>query len=131
MEARTKGIVLVFTIITTIVASLGLLGLAAANIERRTKEIGIRKVLGSSVTAIVKLVTAEFLVLILIGNAIVAPLAYYVADRWLENFAYKVELSWSLFVITTLLAVSVALVTISFKAIRAARANPVDSLKYE
>lgn len=83
------------------------------------------------VASIVGQVTTEFLVLTPIGNVIVAPVVDYVANQWLDNFAYKVEISFSLFMITTLPAVSVALVTISFKAILAARANPVDSLKYE
>ncbi len=131
LEARTKGIAIAFTVITTIVAILGLLGLAAISIERRTKEIGIRKALGSSKTGIIRLVTKEFMILILIGNVIVAPVAYYLISRWLENFAYRVEPGGGWFLLTALITVLGTMLTISFKAIQAARANPIDALKYE
>jgi len=131
IEQRTGGIILAFTVITAVIASFGLLGLAAAGIEQRTREIGIRKVLGSSVAGIVRLVTFGYLLQILIGSIIAAPLEYYLANRWLEDFAYRVELTWSFFALTTLLALAVALTTISVKSIRAAQANPVDSLRYE
>lgn len=131
LEIRTRGIAMAFTIITTIVAVFGLLGLAATSIERRTKEIGIRKTLGSSTPGIVKLVTSEFMKLIMLGNIIVAPIAYYLMNQWLENFAYRVKPGAGAFLLALMITVLGALGTISFKAVRAARANPVNSLKYE
>lgn len=131
LETRTRGIAFAFTLITTIVAILGLLGLAATSIERRTKEIGIRKTLGSSTSAIVRLVSSEFMILILLGNAVMAPIAYYLMTRWLDNFAYRIRPSLGAFLMAVIITVLGALVAISFKAIRAARANPVKALKYE
>jgi len=131
LETRARGIAFAFMIITTIVAIFGLLGLAATSIERRTKEIGIRKTLGSSTSGIVRLVTSEFMILILLGNAIVAPLAYYLVGRWLDNFAYRVDPGAGAFLTAAIITVLGALSAISFKAIRAARANPVKALKYE
>jgi putative ABC transport system permease protein len=131
IEKRTKDIALAFTAITTIIAILGLLGLAASSVERRTKEIGIRKTLGASAAGIIKLVTREFMILILIGNVIVAPVAYYFVHRWLENFAYRVEPGLGSFFFAAFITVAGAWVAISFKALQAARTNPVEALKYE
>ncbi len=131
IEARTKDIALAFTAITTIIAVLGLLGLAANSVERRTKEIGIRKTLGASSTSIVRLVTREFMILILAGNIIIAPIAYHLVSRWLENFAYRVDPGWSAFALAAFITVAGAWLAMSFKALQAARTNPVNALKYE
>ncbi|UCG60391.1 MAG: ABC transporter permease [Candidatus Zixiibacteriota bacterium] len=130
-EAQTGKIILTFTLVTVLVACLGLFGLAAFSAERRTKEIGIRKVLGSSDAGIIGLLTREFVLLVVLANAIVAPLAYYSAGRWLEHFAYRIELTWGTFALSSALAIMIALLTVCYQAIRAARANPVDALKYE
>jgi len=130
-EVQISKIVLTFTLITVFVACLGLFGLAAYSAERRTKEIGIRKVLGSSETDIVGLLTKEFLLLVALGNILVAPVAYYTASRWLENFAYRNEPGWETFALSSAIAVLVALATVCYQAIRAARSNPVEALKYE
>lgn len=130
-EDRISGIVLAFTIITAFVAGLGLFGLAAYSAERRTKEIGIRKVLGITEPKIIWLLIKEFIVLVIIGNMIAAPVASYIAGNWLDNFAYRIDLGWGLFALTSIAAFLIALATVSFQALRAARANPVKSLKYE
>ncbi|MBT0811284.1 ABC transporter permease [Litoribacter ruber] len=130
-EQRTATIILYFTSIAIIISCIGLFGLAAFTAEQRTKEIGIRKVLGASTWSITALVSREFLVLVGFAIVIAAPLSYYAASRWLENFAYKIELSIWVFLISGLLAVLIAYGTISFQALKAALANPVNSLKSE
>ena len=130
-DAQTGKIILTFTLITVLVACLGLFGLAAYSAERRTKEIGIRKVLGSSDAGIMDLLTREFILLVILGNVIVAPVAYYSAKRWLESFAYRIDLNWEFFALSSALALAIALLTVCYQAIRAARSNPVDALKYE
>jgi len=128
-EKRTSTIILYFTVIAIVISCIGLFGLAAFTAEQKTKEIGIRKVLGASTLNITTLVSKEFLILVGVAIFIAAPLGYYAADRWLENFAYKVELSWSTFVISGLVAIIIAYGTISFQAVKAALANPVNSLR--
>ncbi len=117
--------------LTIIIASMGLFGLAAFMAERRTKEIGVRKVLGSSASGILFLLSRDFLRLIGISTLIAWPLAYYVTNYWLDGFAYRIETQPFLYIISAALAVAVALCTISFQALKAATANPVESLKYE
>jgi putative ABC transport system permease protein len=117
--------------LAVVVACLGLIGLVASSAERRTKEIGVRKVLGSSVVGILSLVTREFVFLVAIANLVACPIAYYALSKWLENFVYKIVLDWELFMLTFLLTVGIAMLAVSTQAIRAARANPVDALKYE
>ena len=128
-DQLTSNIVLNFTVITILIACLGLFGLAAFSAEQRTREIGIRKVLGASVTNVAALLSKDFIRLVLIAIVIASPLAWYAMNRWLQNFAYKVEVSWWMFVVTGLLAVFIALATVSFQAIRSALANPVKSLR--
>jgi len=130
-EQRTSTILLYFTLITVFVACLGLFGLAAYGAQRRTNEIGVRKVLGSSEIGIVGLLTKEFITLVILANIFAAPVAYYLANRWLENFAYRVELGWMQFLLAGALTVIIALTTVCYQAIKAARTNPVDVLKYE
>jgi len=113
------------------IACLGLLGLAIYTAQKRTKEIGVRKVLGASVYNIMVMLSADFLRLVLISIVIASPLAWYAMDKWLQGFAYKVTVSWWLFPAAGAVAVVIALITISFHSIRAALANPVNSLRSE
>ncbi|MFO7446712.1 MAG: ABC transporter permease [Ignavibacteriaceae bacterium] len=121
----------IFSVLAVAIACLGLFGLASFSAEQRTKEIGVRKVLGASTKGIVLLFSRDFLKLILIANFIAWPLAYFAMNKWLEDFAYKTGINISTFIISGLLAVAIALVTVSYQAIKAALANPVKSLKYE
>ena len=113
------------------IASLGLLGLAAFMAQQRTKEIGIRKVLGASVSNIIKLLSKQFVFLIIGASVIAGPFAYYAVNRWLENFAYRIDVGWSVFVFSGVAALVIALLTVSFQAVKAAIANPVEALRYE
>jgi putative ABC transport system permease protein len=130
-EKRTSSLLNSFSIIAAFISCLGLFGLATFSAERRTKEIGIRKVLGSSVAGIVQLLSVDFLKLVLISILIASPLAYYFADMWLKDFSYKITIQWWVFVAGGALALLIALVTISFQSIKAALMNPVTSLKSE
>lgn len=113
------------------IACLGLFGLAMFTVEQRTKEIGIRKVLGASITKITTLLSKDFLVLVTIAIIIATPLSWYAMHKWLQDFAYRIEISWWIFGIAGGIAVSIALITVSSQAIRAALSNPVESLKNE
>jgi putative ABC transport system permease protein len=130
-EQRTSRIIIYFTLIAIIIACLGLFGLATFSAEQRTKEIGIRKVLGASVMSITALVSKDFLKLVVIANVIAFPMAWWAMHQWLSEFAYHIQIQWWTFALTALLAVAVALLTISFQAIKAALVNPVKSLKAE
>lgn len=120
-----------FTSLAIIISCLGLLGLVVFSVEQRTKEIGIRKVLGASVSGIVALLSKDFVKLVFIAIVIASPLAYWAMDRWLDNFAYRIAIQWWMFVLAGLMAVVIALLTVSWHAIRAALANPVKSLRDE
>jgi putative ABC transport system permease protein len=130
-EQRMGGISLSFSLLAIFIACLGLFGLAAYAAEQRTREIGIRKVLGASVGGIVGLLSRDFLLLIAISAVIAFPLAWWVMHRWLEDFAYRITIGWEVFVLAGAVALGIALVTVSFQAIRAAVANPVKSLRSE
>lgn len=130
-EKRTSTIILYFTVIAILISCIGLFGLAAFTAEQKTKEIGIRKVLGATTWNITTLVSREFLVLVMVAILIAAPLGYYAAEKWLENFAYKIDLSIWVFVVSGLVAVLIAYGTVSFQAVKAALANPVESLRTE
>ncbi|MDX1941652.1 MAG: ABC transporter permease [Saprospiraceae bacterium] len=130
-EQRLGRIFLIFSALTIFIACIGLLGLVAFAVEQRTKEIGIRKVLGASVPDLVALLSKDFTKWVIIANVLACPLAYYAMNQWLQNFAYRVDIQWWIFVAAGALALMVALLTVSFQAIRAAMANPVDSLKTE
>ena len=110
---------------------MGLFGLATLSVARRTKEIGIRKVLGASVGSVVALLSTEFLKLVLIAALIAFPLAWWAMSNWLEDFAYRVNISWWVYLAAGLLAIIITLATISFQTIRAALMNPVKSLRTE
>ena len=120
-----------FALLTILISCLGLLGLAAYTAERRTKEIGIRKVLGATVTNVITLLSKDFLRLVAISSVVAFPLAWWLMHNWLQDFAYRINISWWVFVIAGGLAVVIALLTVSFQAIKAAVANPVKSLRTE
>jgi putative ABC transport system permease protein len=130
-EDSLSTILQVFSVLAIIIACLGLFGLAAYSIETRTKEIGIRKVLGSSVAGIVALFSKDFIKLIGIGFIIAVPLTYYAIMKWLQNFAYQIEVHWWVFALAGLLVLLIALLTISYQSIKAALANPIKSLRSE
>jgi putative ABC transport system permease protein len=130
-EERTGQIFFSFSVLAIIIASLGLFGLAAFVAEQRTKEIGIRKVLGASESGIVFLLSKQFTKWIILGNIIAWPLAYYFMRKWLQQFAYQSGISVLSFLLAFFIVAIIALATVSYQTIRAARANPVDALKYE
>ncbi|MCO5950381.1 ABC transporter permease [Mucilaginibacter flavidus] len=130
-EDRLASIFSVFTYITIILATLGLFGLAAFTIEQRTKEIGIRKVLGASLVSINTLLSRDFLVLVVLSITIASPIAWWAMHKWLEGFAYRITISWWMFAVAGLAAIITAIVTVSYHAIKAGIANPVDSLRSE
>jgi putative ABC transport system permease protein len=130
-EERQGQLFLYFSALAILIACLGLVGLASFATEQRTKEIGVRKVMGGTVLDIVRLFTGEFSKLVLLANLIAWPVAYFLMQRWLENFAYRIDMSFAVFVGSALLALVVALLTVGAIAARAARANPIRSLRYE
>ena len=130
-ERISSNAVLFFAILSIIIASMGLFGLVSFMVVQRMKEIGIRKVLGASIYQTTSLLLKEFLILVVIANLIVWPAAYYFMNRWLEDFAYKINMDWWVFLLSGGITLIIALSTISFQAIKAATANPVESLKYE
>ncbi len=130
-EQKTAAIVRLATGLAIFIACLGLLGLVAFTVTQRTKEIGIRKVLGASVASIVALLSRDFLKLVLLANLIAWPLAGWAMHRWLQDFAYRTPLSWWLFALAGVAAILIALLAVSFQAIKAAVANPVKSLRTE
>jgi len=130
-DTRLAAIVRNFTIIAILISCLGLFGLATFSAEQRTKEIGVRKVLGATTGNVVGLLSKDFLKLVLIAVVIASPITWFVMNKWLQDFAYRTNISWTVFVITALLAGGIALFTISFQSIKAALANPVKSLRTE
>ena len=120
-----------FTALAFLIASFGLFGLASFMTERRTKEIGIRKVLGASVTSVVVLISKQFVKWIIVANIIAWPIAYYFMNSWIQNFAYRVDITLWLFVIAGVAALLIAVTTVGYQTIKAAIANPIDSIKYE
>jgi putative ABC transport system permease protein len=130
-DRRVSKIISSFGIIAMIICALGLYGLSSYMAERKFKEIGIRKVMGATVPQIVVMMSAEFVRLVLIAFVVAVPVAYYGMSKWLEGFAYKVSIGWFVFVMAGLVALAIALVTISFESIKSAMANPIDSLRSE
>jgi putative ABC transport system permease protein len=130
-EAKWKQIISITSGLFVLISCMGLLGLVIISIEQRTKEIGIRKVLGAAVSKIVVLISKEFIILISLAFVIAVPIAYYFAHKWLQDFAYRITIGWWMFVLAGGLIVVIALLTMSFKAIKAAIANPVKSLRTE
>ena len=130
-EQRIGTIALTFACLAIFIACLGLFGLATFTAEQRTKEIGVRKVLGASVGSVIVLLSKDFLKLVLIAIVIASPLAWYAMNRWLQDFAYRIDIEWWVFAGAGLLAVGIALLTVSFQSVKAALMNPVNSLRSE
>lgn len=130
-ETRMGAIVSSFASLSILIACLGLFGLAAFVIEQRRKEIGIRKVLGATMPNIVVLLSREFLRLVVIANILAWPLGYYIMDAWLQDFAYRVPVGFDLFILSMVIAVAIAFITVSYQSIRASISNPVEALRYE
>jgi putative ABC transport system permease protein len=131
VEQRTGKLGLTFAVIGILIACLGLFGLAAYTAEQRVKEIGVRKVLGASAANIATMLSTDFLKLVLVAAVIAFPVAWWVMNRWLQDFAYRVNISWWIFMVAAAIAVIIALLTVSTQAIKAAMANPVKSLRTE
>jgi putative ABC transport system permease protein len=130
-DSKSSGLMAVFAIVAVIISCLGLFGLAAFTAEQRGKEIGIRKVLGATVSGIVSLLSIDFIVLVIVALVIASPLAWWLMNIWLQNFAYRIDMQWWVFLIAGIISVLIAFITVSFQAIKAAIANPVKSLRSE
>ncbi|MEO6286556.1 MAG: ABC transporter permease [Dyadobacter sp.] len=130
-DQRRGAMFLTFSGIAILIACIGLFGLATFTAEQRTKEIGVRKVLGASVAGVVALLSADFLKLVLIAIVISAPIAWYLMHTWLQTFAYKIEIEWWVFALAGFTSIGIALLTVGFQSIRAALTNPVKSLRTE
>jgi ABC-type antimicrobial peptide transport system permease subunit len=130
-EERVGHLAAVFTVLAVFISCLGLLGLSSFVAEQRTKEIGIRKVMGASVAHVWKLLSREFIVLALIACIVATPVAYYSMNSWLEGYSYRIEISWWVFLFAGVSAIVVTIITVSYQALRAARMNPVKSLRSE
>jgi len=130
-EQKTALLTGIFSGISILISCLGLFALAAYMAEIRQKEIGVRKVLGATISSLVGLLSREFIILVLIAFAIAAPIAYYFMNKWLYDFAYKISIGWTVFAWTMLITIAIALLTVSYQAIKAALSNPVDSLRNE
>jgi putative ABC transport system permease protein len=130
-DVQFGGIFTIFAGLTILIACLGLFGLATYSTEQRMKEIGIRKVLGASVAGIAGMLSSDFMKLVFVSIVLALPVSWWAMNRWLEGFAYRVETSWWMFALAGVLALAIALLTVSLKAIRAAMANPVTSLRSE
>jgi len=131
IDRQMAGLVGSFTGIAILISCLGLFGLAAFAAERRTKEIGIRKVLGASVAGITGLLAKDFIKLVLIAIVIASPLAWWGLQKWLQDFAYQIKIQWWMFAIAGLIAVVIAFLTVAGQAVKAALTNPVKSLRSE
>jgi len=131
MEERWQNIIRNTSIFAIVISCLGLFGLSALAIARRTKEIGIRKVLGASVAGITRMVSMEFIKLVVFANIIAWPLGYYAMKRWLRGFAFRIDINVWIFLLAAVLAAAVALLTVGFQAVKAAASSPVESLRYE
>jgi putative ABC transport system permease protein len=130
-EEKVSMLINLFAGFAIFIASIGLLGLAAFTIEQRTKEIGIRKVLGASVTGLIGLLSNDFLKWVILANIVAWPVAYFIMDSWLMNFAYRININVAIFMMAAVISLILAFITVSFQAIKAAAANPIESLRYE
>jgi putative ABC transport system permease protein len=130
-ERRVSQIIQYFTMLAIFIACLGLFGLASFMAERRTKEIGIRKVLGAQVSGIVLLLTSEFSKWVIIASCIALPIGWFLMKNWLTDFAYRIEIDFWTFLTTTFFSLLVALFTVSYQSLKAALGNPIDALRYE
>ena len=130
-DQRAGNVINIFSFLALFIACLGMFGLASFTAEQRVKEVGIRKVLGAKLSGIILLLSKEFAKYVLLANLFAWPVAYFVIDHWLQNFAYRIDISWWIFVFSCAIALLIALATVSFQAVKAATANPVESLRYE
>ncbi len=130
-ETRLSGMIGLFAGVAIFLSCFGLFGLITFQVQSKTREIGIRKVLGATVGSVVGMLSRDFLRLVLASFVVAFPLAYYFMDKWLADFAYRVELRWWMFAVAGALAVLLAFLTLSFQSVRAALANPVRSLRSE
>jgi putative ABC transport system permease protein len=130
-EQRTGKLFVTFAVFAIFIACLGLFGLVTYAAEQRIKEIGIRKVLGASIAGIVTMISKDFMKLVLIAFLVAFPLAWWMMNKWLQSFAYRINIGWWVFALAGLLTIAIALLTVSFQAIKAAIANPVRSLRTE
>ena len=130
-EQRAGTIAIVFSVLAILIACLGLFGLVTYMAEQRKKEIGIRKVLGASVSNVITMISKDFLLLVIIASVVAFPIAWWAMHNWLQGFAYRINISIWIFVIAAAVALLIALLTVSFQAIKAAIANPIKSLRTE
>jgi ABC-type antimicrobial peptide transport system permease subunit len=130
-EQRISKLARYFGMVAIFLSCLGLFGLAAFTVENRKKEIGVRKVLGASISGILTMIVKDFILLVLIAILIMVPLGWYLSQSWLQGYAYKANLSWGIFAGASMILLSIALITVSFQAFKAATANPVNSLSSE
>ena len=130
-EAKWKQMMLFGAIFTIFISCIGFFGLSVLSAEKRTKEVGIRKILGASVSAVVATLSKDFLKLVTMALIIAMPVAWLFTNQWLENYPYRIGLDWRMFAAAGFLVVVLSLITVSFQAVRAAVANPVDALRNE
>ena len=130
-DAKILTFLYIFSGLAILLACLGLFGLVSFLTVNRTKEVGIRKVLGASIPSLLRLLSKDFLLLVLIANIISWPVAYYFMNKWLEDFAYKINIGISVFVFTTVLSLLIAFLTMMYQALKVANSNPVKALRYE
>jgi putative ABC transport system permease protein len=120
-----------FTILALLIAAIGLFALTTFTVEQRVKEIGIRKILGANIQSIVQLISKDFIRLIIVASLIAFPVAWFAMNKWLQDFAYRINISWWLFILSAAIALIIAIATISIQAVKAAIANPINSLRTE
>ena len=130
-ELRLGILISLFSGLAVLVACLGLFGLAAYTSSQRTKEIGIRKILGASTSVLVRLLSADYLKLVCWAFIVATPIAYFTMQSWLDSFVYRIDLHWWVFVGAGIIAVMIAVLAVSYQSIKTAFANPVDALRYE
>ena len=130
-EKRLSKIFLFFTTLAIVIACLGLYGLAAFTAEQRSKEIGIRKVMGASFQDIIRLLSKTYIILIIIANLVAWPIGYLAMHKWLQNFAYQINMGVGIFILTALIALIIVIIAVSSQAIKASLTDPVKSLRYE
>jgi putative ABC transport system permease protein len=131
VNKRLAAAIRLFAVLAIMISCLGILGLAEFSIKRRIKEIGIRKVNGARIGEIISLLNKDFVRWVLLAFIIAVPVSWYIMNLWLKNFAYRTNLSWWIFALAGLIALGIALFTVSWQSLRAATRNPVESLRYE
>lgn len=130
-ETRLRNITIAFALLAIVISILGILGMSVFSIDRRTKEIGLRKVAGAKSSEILLLLNMEFIKWVLVAFIIATPIAWYTMHNWLQNFVYKTELSWWIFLLAGIIAFGIALLTVTWQSWKAATRNPVEALRYE